>query len=452
MKANLVRGLGLIDATSLVIGTIIGTGIFLKTPVMAQLVGSPFYVLLAWLVAGLLSCAGALAYAEIGGIFHQTGGEYVYLKKGYGHLPAFLYGWQRFWISSPGTIAAYAVGAATFLEVLLPAGFIGGKTALAIEFVIFFSLLNCLAIKFGGKVQSALTFIKILLIFAIIIGILFASQSAEWFHFGAPAGGGGWPGFSPFGAAMLAALWAFDGWNNLPMVSGEVKMPQRNIPLSLIIGIFSVLLIYMVANMAYFYALPFADILNANSTAYPDALPVATKAAQTFLGPIGITALSLLFAISALGAMNGSILTSARVPYAMAEDALFPKKLSHVHSKTNVPMWSVLIQGGWSCVLAMSGTFDQLTDYVVFASWIFYAAATGSVIIFRKKYPGLERSYKTFGYPWVPVIFMLSAVFLLVNTLITRPNESGVGLVIILTGLPVYFYFHCRNKKRGEVK
>ncbi|MBI2091548.1 MAG: amino acid permease [Deltaproteobacteria bacterium] len=447
MEPKLVRGLGFIDSTSIVIGTIIGTGIFLKTPIMAQTVGSPFYVLLAWLVAGLLSCAGALAYAELGGMFHQTGGEYIYLKEAYGRLPSFLYGWQRFWIGSPGTIAAYSVGAATFLGATFSLEFIGGKTGLAISFIIFFSLLNCLAITFGGKVQSFLTFLKIFLIVAIIFGIFFASQSADWLHLNAPAGGGRWPGFSAFGVAMLAALWAYDGWNNLPMVSGEIKNPQRNIPLSLIIGIFSILLIYMMANLVYFYALPFAEVLSANSTAYPDALPVATSAAQTFLGPVGITVLSVVFAISALGAMNGSILTSARVPFAMAEDSLFPQKLSNVNSKTRVPVLAVLVQGVWSCLLAMSGTFDQLTDYVVFASWIFYAAATGAIILFRRRLPNIPRPYKTLGYPWVPVIFMIASVFLLINTLYTSPQQSGIGLMIILAGLPVYFYFHRSRSK-----
>lgn len=447
MEIKLVRGLGLIDATSLVIGSIIGTGIFLKTPIMAQTVGSPFYVLLAWLVAGLLSCAGALAYAELGGMFHQTGGEYVYLKEAYGPLPSFLYGWQRFWIGSPGTIAAYSVGAATFLCALSPMGFIGGKVGLAVAFVIFFSLLNCLAVTFGGKVQSVLTFIKVFLVVAIIAGILFASGSGGWFNLSSPVGGGTWPGFSAFGVAMLAALWAYDGWNNLPMVSGEVKNPQRNIPLSLIIGILLILLIYMLANLAYFYALPFAEILNANSTAYPSALPVATKAAQTFLGSIAITVLSIAFAISALGAMNGSILASARVPFAMAEDSLFPKWLANINSKTRVPILSVLVQCFWSCILAMSGTFDQLTDYVVFASWIFYAAATFGVIIFRRKFPDMPRPYKTVGYPVVPIIFIGASLFLLVNTLITSPKQSGIGLIIILAGLPVYFYFHYWKKK-----
>ena len=389
MQTKLIRGLGPIDSTCIVIGTIIGTGIFLKTPIMSQSVGSPFYVLLAWLVAGLRSCAGALAYAELGGMFHQTGGEYIYLKEAYGRLPSFLYGWQRFWIGSPGTIAAYSVGAATFLGAIFPLEFVGGKTGLAILFIIFFSLLNCLAITFGGRVQSFLTFLKVFLIFAIIFGIFFASQSVGWSHLSVTSSGSQWPGFSAFGVAMLAALWAYDGWNNLPMVSGEIKDPHRNIPLSLIIGIFSILLIYMLANLAYFYALPFAEVLNANSTAYPDALPVATKAAETFLGPIGITLLSVVFTISALGAMNGSILTSARVPFAMAEDSLFPKWFANINSRTKVPVFAVLIQGFWSCILAMSGTFDQLTDYVIFASWIFYAAVTFGVIIFRKKFPDI---------------------------------------------------------------
>lgn len=441
MNDKLVRGLGFIDATAIVVGSIIGTGIFLKTAIMAQGVGSPWYVLLAWIVAGLLSCAGALTYAELGGLFHQTGGEYVYLREGYGHLPAFLYGWQRFWIGGPGTIAAYAVGAATFMLPVVPQSFLGGRVGIAIAIIIVFTIINCLHVAVGGKLQSVMTILKVFLILFICAGIIFFSQNADMAHLYSTGDGGNWPGFSLFGAAMLAALWAYDGWNNLPMASGEIKNPHRNIPLSLIVGILLVIIVYSLINFAYFYALPFTDILNANSTNFPDAPPVAAMAASTFLGSKAlIIFLALAFTFSAVGALHGSVLTNARVPFAMAEDGHFPKKFSDVHSKTRVPVFSVVIQGIWSCVLAMSGTFDQLTDYVVFASWIFYAAVTASVFIFRKRLKDTPRPYKVLGYPFVPAIFILSAIFLFFNTLFTNTKSSVIGLIIILAGLPVYFW------------
>ena len=448
MSLKLVRGLGLLDASSLVIGTIIGTGVFLKTAVMAQSVGSPMMVMIAWVVAGLLSLAGALTYAELGSLFPHAGGEYVYLREGYGKLPAFLYGWMRFWIASPGTIAAYAVGAATFLEGFIPLQHLGGRVGVALEMILFFSFLNCLTVSFGGKLQSFMTVLKVLMIVSVTFGIFFFSSSGSWVHWSGEGAAKGWQGFEVFGGAILAAMWAYDGWNNLPMVAGEVKNPQRNIPLSLLLGMFVILLVYGAVNLAYFYALPFSEVLNSNSSQFPDALPVATKATQTFLGGFGVKFISIAFVFSAVGAMNGSILTGARVPYAMAADGLFFKQLAKVSAATQVPVWSVLIQGLLACVLAVSGTFDQLTDYVIFASWIFYGTVTSLVFVFRKKLPNAERVYKTWGYPAVPAIFVFLAALLLVNTVVTAPTASLIGLVMILAGVPVYFVFRRREGAR----
>jgi APA family basic amino acid/polyamine antiporter len=236
--------------------------------------------------------------------------------------------------------------------------------------------------------------------------------------------------WSSFGTAVIAALWAFDGWNNLPMAAGEIKSPTKTIPTALILGTGLVFIVYIITNYSFFYSLPLQEIQNANSSLHPDALPVATKAAQTFLGEHGILLLSLTFVLSALGAMNGSILTSARVPYSMAHSQLFPK------------FFTILIQAAWACLLALSGSFDQLTDYVVFASWIFYALNSLAVIKLRKTLSSKHRHYKVPLYPILPLLFSLAAFLLLINTLIQSPKESGIGLLIILLGIPFYYFFH----------
>ena len=445
--SKLVRGLSLVDAASIVVGSIIGTGVFLKTATMSNLVGSPGMVLIIWVVAGLLSLAGALAYAELGSLMPEAGGEYIYLKEGYGDLWAFLYGWMRFWIGSPGSIAAYAVGAMTFMSSAVDLSFVGGRSAAAVIVIIVFSSINCLSVAFGGRLNSIMTALKLAMIIGLSGGIFLMSDSGSFSHFTETAPGfTGWNGWAAFGSATLAALWAYDGWNNLPMVAGEIKNPQKNIPLSLGLGMLIILAIYSVANLGYFYALPFTEILTSNSDAFPDALPVATKAAMTFLGKAGITVLSAAFVFSALGAMNGSIMTGARVPYAMAKDGLFFKQLANVNDATLVPVVSIIVQGIVSMLLALSGTFDQLTNYVVFSAWIFYAMVTGVVFVLRKRLPNAERSYKTFGYPFVPVIFIVLALLLLINTVFESPKESLIGLGFILAGVPVYYVFKKTNK------
>jgi len=436
----LLRRLGFNEAFAIVVGSMIGTGVFLKTAVMAQDAGAPLYVLLAWLVAGLLSFMGALAYAELGCLFPAAGGEYVFLRNAYGPLTGFLYGWTRFWIGSPGSIAAYAVGGVTFLDSLVPLG--GHRLEMAIAIIGFFTILNCFSVQFGGAVQTAMTAVKIAMVFGLAAAILTFGTGTSWEHFGG-ASSAGWKSWSGFGLAVLAALWAFDGWNNLPMAAGEIRDPERVIPRSLAFGVGAVLFLYVAANVAYFYALPFDAIANSNSTLHPDALPVAIKAAlQSFGGP-AVAIVSLAFVFSALGAMNGSILTGARVPYAMAQDGLMWSRLGEANARTHSPVASTVVQGVWACVLAASGTFDQLTNCVVFASWIFYALTTSSLFVFRRTLPA--PAYRTPAFPWPPIVFIACAVLLLVNTLWTMPVESLAGLGMIAAGIPVYFLF-----RRGQ--
>ena len=317
---------------------------------------------------------------------------------------------------------------------------------MAVSAIFLLSVVNCLAVAFGGKVQSALTILKIGGIAFVVLGIFFFSGSADWSHLKAPAGAPAWSGWALFGTAMLAALWAFDGWNNMPMAAGEVQDPGRNIPRALVGGMLVVLVVYLLANLAYFYALPVEEVVTSNSTRHRAALPVASKAATTFLGESGGKLVALAFVISAFGALNGSILSNARVPYAMARDGLFFSRMGALNEGARVPYLAVLVQAVWSSVLAVSGTFDQLTDSLLFASWIFYGLVTSSVFVLRRRNPDLPRPYRTVGYPVVPAVFVLVSAWLVVNTLIEKRVESVTGLVLILLGLPLYFYF--RRKAR----
>jgi APA family basic amino acid/polyamine antiporter len=442
---QLRRGLRAQDAISLVVGTIIGTGIFLKTTTMCLYVGSPMLVLAAWAVAGALSLLGALVYAGLADAFPEAGGEYLYVRAAYGDLPAFLYGWQRFWISAPGSIAAYAVGSATFLSSVLPLG-ATGRAAAAVAFILGFSALNCLAVRVGGGVQTALTALKTLLVLGLSVAILCFADSGSLAHLS--ENGGVAPTWGAFGLAVLSALWAFDGWNNLPMAAGEVKDPARNIPVALLLGVAAVLGIYAMANIAYFYALPLPVILGASSRAHPDAPAVAALAARTVFGGRGTQLLALAMVISALGAMNGSILTSSRVPFALAKDGLFPRFLGRVSRGAGVPLRSVLVQAAWACVLALSGTFDQLTDWVVFASWIFYGLCGFAVIRLRRR-SGPGPGFQVPFYPFLPLLFCAMALLLLGNAVVSAPRESAYGLAFVLAGIPVHFWLRRRERARG---
>ena len=461
-KSQLLRGLTLTDTTALVIGTVIGTGVFLKAAPMAQGVGTPTLVLLAWVAAGLLSLAGALTYAELGAMLPHAGGEYVYLRQSYGEASAFLFGWQRFIVAGSASIASLGAGLAIFLSTFLPLNAVwaertfnflgqtikwqfGAKQIVAVAVILLLTGINCLTVIVGGKVQSFLTVLKLAGIAFVVGGVFFAAKTTSWAHLATPANTPEWSGFALFGTAMLAALWGYDGWNNMPMAAGEVQNPGRNIPRALIGGMVVVMIIYCLANLAYFYALPFNEVVTANSTQYRDALPVAAKSAQSFLGEWGGKLISIAFVISAFGALNGSILSNARVPYAMAQDGLFFPAMARLSAKSRVPIVSLLVQGFWSCVLALSGTFDQLTDCLLFASWIFYGLVTSAVFVLRRKMPEAERPYKTFGYPIIPFVFVLVALWLIINTLFTKPVESIFGLVLIAIGWPIYLYYRKKD-------
>src|SRR2546421_6907624 len=363
-KQSLLRALTLTDAIAVVVGTVIGTGVFLKTAVMTQQLGSPVLVLLAWLAAGLLSLAGALAYAELGALFPHAGGEYVYLGKAFGDAPAFLYGWMQFAVAGAGGIAGLSVGFAIFLSALIPLGSawvertfhlfgqevhwqFGLPQVVAVAAIVLLSAINCIGVAAGGRVQSLLTAAKLLGIAVIVAGVFFFSRSAGWSHLATVGGTTPLGGVQAFGAAMMAALWAYNGWYILPVVAGEVQHPQRNVPRGLILGMLAVMATYLLANLAYFYALPLSEVVTANSTAHPEALPVAAKAAQTFFGPTGAAFISIAFVISTLGALNGCIMGQARIPFAMARDGLFFRRIGEVTATRGAPVWAIIAQSGW---------------------------------------------------------------------------------------------------------
>jgi len=461
-RIDLVRGLGLIAAVSIVIGNVIGTGVFLKARVMTCNVGTPNRVVAVWVAAGLLSLAGALTYAELAAMMPKAGGEYVFLRNAYGRATGFLYGWMQIFIAKTGSQASVAVALAIFLNeatkgagttgalegVFFRAPLFGGEfvfgvgQVIALAAIALFTLINCASVTSSGRIASVLTVVKIALVLGIGFGAFLLTAQGSFSNFNLTGAGGlceGVPeaaraGVAGFGAAMLGALWGYDGWNNLTLVAGEVKNPQRNIPIALVGGMFTIITLYVFVNLAYFYALPPAEIASVSKTS-----SVAAEVARAFLGPLAVGLIALCLTASSIGTLHTSILTGARVPYAMSRDRLLPTALAQLSPRTRVPVVALIFQGVWAGVLALSGSFDTLTDYVIFGSWIFYGLTTASVFVFRRRMPDAERPYRAWGYPVVPVVFLLVTGWLLVNTLMTAPRQSITGIVLILLGLPFYW-------------
>ena len=460
---GLIRGLGLLAAISIVVGNVIGTGVFLKARVMTCNVGSPSWVIIAWVAAGLLSLAGALTYAELAAMKPKAGGEYVFLRDAYGKVWSFLYGWMQIFIGKTGSQAALAVAFATFLNVVIGDSL---KTVLltvpvytytyeltslqlvAVIMIVTFTLVNCASVSFGGALATFFTVIKISLVLFVGfgaflladgsfagLGMLNEGGTCEKVGDAVKYGAVGFTFASGFAAAMLGALWGYDGWNNLTLVAGEVKNPQRNIPIALISGIVLIMVFYIFIHFAYYYVLTPTEIASVSESS-----SVAQEVAVRFLGAGALTLMAAGLMASSLGTLHTSILTGARVPYAMAKDGLMFKSLGRLSKKTHVPVGALIVQGVWASLLALSGSFDTLTDYVIFGSWIFYALVTTSIFVFRRKYPDAERPYKALGYPVVPVLFVLVAGWLLITTVLSSPSKSLIGLFLILLGLPVYYY------------
>lgn len=462
-RITLIRGLSLLAAASIIIGNVIGTGVFLKARVMTCNVGTPGMVITVWVVAGLLSLAGALTYAELAAMMPRAGGEYVFVREAYGSGTSFLYGWMQIFIAKTGSQASVAVAFAIFLNDLMGGALtrtfftanifgyefpFGSLQLTALSAIVVVTAINCAAVVVSGWVATALTFVKIALVLSVGLGA-FMLADGSWGNYAmANAGGacegvseGAMLGMAGFGAAMLGALWGYDGWNNLTLVAGEVKNPKRNLPLALIGGTTLIMLLYVFINLAYFYVLDPTSVASVSSSS-----SVAREVVARFLGPAAVTLMAAGLMASSIGTLHTSILSGARVPYAMARDGLFFQNLARLNPKTRVPIGALIVQGVWACLLALSGSFDTLTDYVIFGSWIFYGLVTASIFIFRRRMPHIERPYRAWGYPVVPVLFLLVTGFLLINTLITSPRQALVGLLLIALGFPVY-YFYFRHRR-----
>ncbi len=449
---ELKRVLGPWAAASIVVGTVIGSGIFLVPRTMVQRVGSPEAVFAVWIFSGLLTLAGALSYAELAAALPEAGGEYAFLREAYGPVWGFLYSWTQMWVAKSGSIATLATGffyyLATFFPALdtvfyripLPLGPRGGPLEfrygqlLAIALILGLAWMNYFGVKLGGNVQVAVTTTKVaLIVFIIVAGLGFGTAHAP----SAPSGVAPLT-FAGFFAAAVAALWAYDGWNNVSMVASEVRDPQRNLPRALIWGTAAVIAIYLLANAAYFHVLSAGEVGASER--------VAAEMMRRILGGGGAAAVSVAAMISIFAALNGSILSGSRVPYAAARDGLFFRGIARVDPRFRTPGVSILALSAWSAVLVLSGGYEQLFTYVIFASWIVYGMTTAAVLVLRKRRPDLPRPYRTLGYPLVPVLFVAVALVLVLSALWDSPRESLMGLVLIVLGLPFYGYW----RRRGQ--
>jgi len=443
---ELVRGLGVVDGALLTVGSIIGTGIFITTGDMAKTVPHAGLILLVWLAGGLLTIAGALSYAELGVMFPRAGGIYLFLKEAYGPLWGFLYGWACFFVIMSGGIATLGVGFGEYLGSFVPffstqhelwaldlGGFVwrvsGGQIAAALA-ILFLTAVNYFGLREGALLQNLLTVLKIgsIAVF-VVIGFLVPAKAGGELTAPLPAA----PLLTGFGVAMIAALWTYDGWYGLVFSAGEVKRPERSLPLGLILGCVAVVVLYALLNLVYFRALPIG--------AMAETSRIGETAAQALFGGVGGRLVSLAVLISTFGCLSSTILYSSRIYHPMAEDGLFFRGLAAIHPRYRVPARSLWAQSLWSMVLALSGKYDQLYTYVVFAAVLFHVATGAAVFVLRRTRPEAPRPYRTWGYPWVPLAFILASLLLVGNTVVERPVESLIGLGLVALGLPAYFYW-----------
>ena len=422
----LPRKLGLVDATAIVIGDVVGTAIFLVPNSVAQDLPSAAMILAVWIVTGVLSFFGALAYAELGAMIPSTGGQYVFLRDSYGPLWGFLCGWSFILAIYSGANATLAVGFATYLSYFIHLTPLLFKLA-AVALVAILTLVNYRGVELGAATQRFFTLLSVSGLVAIIGSALLSRQSTaiEW---SLPASGFPW---SRFGVAMIACLWAYEGWSSVSFVAGEIKEPQRNLPLSLGLGVATIVALYVLANVAYLKILPISTIASTERVA-------ATMAERT-IGPLGASLVALTVLLSTAGCTNAGAMTGPRIYFAQARDGLFFRKIGDVHPRFQTPSISILVQGIVTAVLAVSGSYEKLFSYVTFVAWVFYGLTVTGVLVLRRKYPDLPRPYKMWGYPVTPVLFAAIAFGFVINTLVTTPGPSLKGIAIVASGVPVYY-------------
>ncbi len=445
-QPGLARVLTLVPATALILASVIGTGVFVKARVMTCNVGSPELVLVVWLVAGLLTLAGALVYAELGSMMPRPGGEFHFVRAAFGTRWAFLFGWTKT-LSMGASLAAIAILCVVFMNDLLD----GALSTMALQLLPLVVIgvataINLATMRFNGHAATALTAIKVALVVAIGGGA-FLLADGNWSNYSLTGTGGtceGVPdsarlGIGGFGAAMLGALWGYNGWAIVVSVGGEIKDPSRNIPLALFGGTLLIVVLYLLINAAYFYVLTPQEVASVG-----EQTSVAFEAASRFMGS-GVAALmSACLMVSAYGTLHAGLLSGPRVPYTMAQSGLAPARLAKLNDKA-VPAIAVVGIGIWSVVLAASGTFDVLTDIYVFVLWVFFAMIGVAVMVLRRRFPDYERPYRVLGYPVVPIVFIAVSAYLLINTLLVTPGRALAGIALIASGLPFYYYFKRRH-------
>ncbi len=449
-EAGLVRGLGLWSATAVVIGDTIGTGVFLVASDMARIVGSSALVLAAWILGGFIVLFGAFCYAELGAAFPKAGGPYVYLGKGLGPLWGFLFGWMSSFLERPVAMATLAAGFLRFLEFLFPAigtpifaSHIGGydfvftaAQPLAAFVVLVVTAINYFSVKMSGAIQVLLTILKIATILVVVFGgWLYGSH-----HVAASQSSRPHMGFGTIAAiltALVPAMWAYNGFNDLGDLGEEIVSPQKNIPRAIILGLLTVGGLYLMANITYFHVLSFESVAASQH--------VASDVVQSFAGNRGAVWLTVAMALSALGALHVVVLTGARIPYAMARDGVFFQFAKRVHPVSHAPSGALAFLGVIAALLALTGTFEELYSLFVFAVWIFFALTAIALLRLRWKHPELERPYRVMGYPFTPIVFLLAAVALTINLWMVRPVRSSLGLLVILAGVPFYYRWRSRR-------
>jgi len=432
-RQELPRVLGFTSVVGILVGTVIGSGIFVAPNRIASLVESPQLIMAVWIVGGVLSFFGALAFAELGAAYPQAGGMYVYLREGYGRLIAFLFGWTLFLVIDSGAIATLSVAFSTrYLPYFVPLSPLAAKLV-AVGLIAFLVIVNMLGVRYGAALQNLLMFIKFGAIVAVSLVVfgLVRGDTANWVQ---PA-----PGpvtgtlVGNFGAALVLALWAYKGWEAVSFSTGEIKHPERNVPLGLVVGTAVAILLYISTNLAYLYVFPAGEIAKSSRIA-ADVMNVA-------LGPIGASIIAAVILFSITGAANGNVLTAPRVFFAMARDGIFFKRFADLHPKLLTPHIAILATGGWAALLSVTGTFEQLATYVIFGQWIFFGLTVAAVMVLRRAKPDLPRPYRTWGYPITPIVFVLAALYISLSTLITQPLNAVAGLAIILAGVPAFYYW-----------
>lgn len=500
-EADLVKGLGLLDSTMIVIGSMIGSGIFIVSADIARQVNSPALLLLVWLVTGLMTMIGALSYGELAAAMPKAGGQYVYLRESLGPLWGFLYGWAMLLVIQTATIAAVAIAFAKFTGVLIPwfsssawiwkMGTLGPykmwfgelgpynvglntQNLLAILSIVILTWVNTRGLRTGAVVQNIFTFAKTAaLLGLILLGFFFATEAARtanfadfWRHASLaaahPYAVGGetvWIGtLTLIGVAMVGSLFAADAWNNITFTAAEVKNPARNLPLSLALGAGTVTLIYVLANLSYLNVLPLTGD-PAATTALARGIQAAaedrvgTAVAEVIVGPAGALLMAIAIMISTFGCNNGLILAGARIYYAMARDGLFFRAVGRVNQH-HAPGSALFVQCLWASALCLSGTYSQLLDFIIFAVMVFYILTIGGLFVLRWQRPEMERPYRAFGYPVLPALYLVLAVFIEVQLLRYKPQYTWPGLILVALGIPVYFLWKnvsSRERPRKEI-